>query len=482
MIDLSGQYALVERSTEILDLMPPCDITELNGYTLYSRCRLEVSTEASKTIVLLGDAIDFQNPLRSNEEILALGINEKNIFEYFKFVGGNYVVIIIEVDSILIFHDAGGVFKVFYTTQGGRKVVASDPRIIRHFTKCSVDPQGFEFYSHSRFQQKHIRLGNRTKYDNVRQLLPNHALNLSRLTTSRFYPLREIARLSVTDAKQHVRGLMENAVEGFGSRYKLACSITAGFDSRVVLAATRKMTEDIRYYTWTRKDPPEKDIDVAVAKKIALDHNLRYEIFSSPHFITKEYEEALTRRFEILDLTVTTKMLHVYQKLKAQKIALLVGFVSEVCKNYYGAFNITGPLDLAKAAHMPLVPYVVEYVEESYKGLSSASQASGIDIRDLAHWEQDITNFAAQRSFYISAEVNCFSLFNCRGLLEIILGTERQLRDKYNHPFYRALIKELWNGLEQYPINPDRKTTAIRIAKRLRLYDPYKRWSTSRGQ
>lgn len=106
------------------------------------------------------------------------------------------------------------------------------------------------------FKKNFIRLGNKTIYKNTFQLLPNHLLSLSDNVVKRYFPREEKEELNLESAIEKVHQYFTNIIEAALSRFELKCSITSGWDSRIVTSLTKGHYNSIEYYTF--KNPPYK--------------------------------------------------------------------------------------------------------------------------------------------------------------------------------------------------------------------------------
>lgn len=119
-----------------------------------------------------------------------------------------------------------------------------------------------------------------TGYRNVRRLLPNHGLSLRTWQALRHWPRpSDLAAgpMSVEDAAACVVERTRAAVDAIASRHALVLPLTAGHDSRLILACARRHARDVWLVT-TDGHPVTGAIDGSVARRLARRHGLAHEV------------------------------------------------------------------------------------------------------------------------------------------------------------------------------------------------------------
>ena len=153
---------------------------------------------------------------------------------------------------------------------------------------------------------------------------------------------------------------------------------------------------------------------------------------------------------------------------------LLVGFVSEVAKNYLESVTVKNGKDVVRAVHLPDNNYLEKYYQDWLDKNQNIITTYNYEILDFIHWEQDITNFAGQNTYYAHHYVRLFSIFNSREILKIMLSVPKEKRDGKSPIFFRYLIKNMWSELTDYPFNPTLKDKGILFMKKIKIYPFYK--------
>lgn len=119
--------------------------------------------------------------------------------------------------------------------------------------------------------------GTLTAHKGVRRLLPNHSLDLSTWRAERFWPrpgdldFERSPEDIVTDIALHLGNFVSRAA----SLHRVSIALTAGYDSRLILAAARDVRDRLSSFTMTGH-PVIRDakIAAAMAEKFGFQHRI----------------------------------------------------------------------------------------------------------------------------------------------------------------------------------------------------------------
>lgn len=474
----SNQYILIrDKTLSPIDgwLTLPID----NGHLYYAP---DLHCYKNENVTLLGFAIHVLHPEWDEQQIVeAFPSNESDILDYIDHLCGIHLIIVTIDDKTKVYHDAAAVMKIFCLKENKEwKAIASDPALLNLIQplKQVQSEESKAFYRSDFFRTSCIRLGSQTQYENIEQVLPNHCIELNTGHVHRFFPRKRINSLPIQDAIDRTHRFFSNIMATTNRKYNIKCSMTAGWDSRMVLAMTKEHHKDIEYYTFMHPSFTAKHEDVKIPKRISQSLSLDHEFVSKGIRLDPNSLDVIKSSYDLMKTEKVDIYLGGFPKYRDDKNVLLVGTISEICKNYYDNTEITDGVSLTKAAHFPVMSYTTTYFDKKIKELKALQDEFGYDHRDIGHWEQDITNFAAKRTQYLNAFVRTFSPFNCRIVLQTMLSTPRELRDKQQHEFYRLYLDKFYPELLQFPVNPSLKQRLIRLGKKAGIYGAYKKLST----
>lgn len=433
-------------------------------------------------ILLLGFAIHVLHPEWNEKEIVdAFPVEQNDVLDYIDHLCGIHLIIIQKDGITQCYNDAAGVMKMFCLREKEEFIaIASDPKVLEtSFTLTKDNSEESQlFYQSDFFLNTGIRLGSQTQFTNVEQVLPNHTISLENSRIMRYFPRQQKDDITTEKALENVQDYFANVISATHRRFTIKCSMTAGWDSRMVLAMTKDYHKDIQYYTFMLPSFSPKHEDVKIPKKMSKALGLNHEFSSKAIQLDEVSLKNLKGSFKLLETENIDTYLGGFAKYAEENNALLVGTVSEICKNYYDNVTINDGASFAKAAHFPVIPYTISYFEKKLTELEKLQEKFNYDLRDIAHWEQDITNFAAKRTLYLFSFVRAFSPFNARVILKTILSVPREMRDKQQHEFYRLYLEKFYPELLKFPVNPSLKQQLIRLGKKVGIYSTYKKLST----
>jgi hypothetical protein len=274
------------------------------------------------------------------------------------------------------------------------------------------------------------------------------------------------------DASEKLIPIFKNILIQIEKKHTIFTSITAGYDSRLLMSATKEFTEKIRYYTFKLPNKPENLTDYILPKKICSDLNLHYSSIKIDN-LNKDIIKEIKSIYDLPKLRPFQQYKNIFPKNKKPNI-LLVGFVSEVAKNYLEKVKVRNGKDVVRAVHSPDNKYLENYYQNWLDRNQQHIKKFEYEVLDFIHWEQDITNFAGQNTYYAHHYVNLFSIFNSREILKIMLAVQPKLRDGKNTIFFKYLIEKMWPELLNYPFNPTKKEKIILFMKKIKIYPIYK--------
>jgi asparagine synthetase B (glutamine-hydrolysing) len=98
------------------------------------------------------------------------------------------------------------------------------------------------------FRSESAWIGNETPYEGIMHLPPNHYLDITGNKVERFWPYAERSKTKLSDAADIMATLLKGTYEAAVKRYKLHQGLTSGWDTRVLLAASRQHVKEIKFY------------------------------------------------------------------------------------------------------------------------------------------------------------------------------------------------------------------------------------------
>jgi hypothetical protein len=271
-----GQFILTSDQT----ITPPQNwkITELPPYNLYSDLSLPLIEIVSQENYRLGWLIGY--PINTADSILiqdklALKLNDSSTLDFDAIesqlysLGGRFVAIISTASGSRLYLDPSGSLSAVYSSES--PTVASTPDLLLKTSQLSLHSQPFlETLKSAKSSSGTWYPCGFTPLENVKVLLPNHFLDLHSFQTKRHYPKNNIQPTATWTESENlateIAKYVANNIHAIANNYPLNLSLTAGKDSRMLLACSRHILHQLSFstvYTTT------EDVDFIIAEALA---------------------------------------------------------------------------------------------------------------------------------------------------------------------------------------------------------------------
>lgn len=423
---------------------------------------------------LLGDLFDYKNPFSNNTDLLSK-LNQSrtldNLFEKIEDFSGQYILIVKMNDELILFNDACAQSEIYYND-----VFSSFASQVRLLTEIitpedHTDKDAIDFYSSSIFKKKNHFVGNTTHIKNVFHLLSNHYIDLNNKKVVRFFPREKIITESTEKVAKEAATYLRGYLQSMQNRYNLALAVTGGYDSRVLFLAS--LETSAIYFVAQHDYMSDDHYDLWVPKKLTSLKERDFNIL-----IDKDEKKLVYSEDYLNSVDFPRK-----RKLSTRYSYLLGinGNLSEIARNTngYSKSGFSGS-DFSYLYESKSHPFPSRLYDEYIDRNKALYDSLGFNMIDMVHWEEQMSNWAAKaKSETKAAGRKVYSPFNSRGLLKLLLSTKRVHRDSHLNVLYDRLIFELCKGdkeIMKLPINPDKKQNIIRLLKRMKVYNLYRKY------
>lgn len=185
--------------------------------------------------------------------------------------------------------------------------------------------------------------GRGSPFTGVEHLLPNHLLDLTRGTVHRYWPDRDLPLLPLNNAVEVVAGTVRGIMASAATRFDLSISITAGVDSRLVLAASRDIANRVTYVTVRQLSMRDDHPDIAVPAALLSRLGLRHEVIRVTPFVGPGFASAFRASTPLAHSHYEADAAAIFSTYGGSKVAVN-GSVSEAIRNpRMGRPSIMGP-------------------------------------------------------------------------------------------------------------------------------------------
>jgi hypothetical protein len=459
-----------------------------HGLTLSTHPDLQVQAEAlgETSVTLLGFALDPFNPASTEQDIVRSLAKDASdvtkLIRHTKPLAGRWAIIYQNQEGTCLFTDPCGNRTVFYYPDGRDLWCGSQPEIIRANCRLSwnTDEKLLEFLMNPDLGRRESRwIGAQTLYQGCLHLMPNHYLDCGRLEQVRFYPTDPIPAGGLAAAVDAGKAILEGIFVAAARRHEILMPLTAGWDSRVLLAASRSVSNRIRYFVDRMGVLPEHHPDVRVPSLLSSRLGIDFEVRNSYRDLPGWFSSLLSANVTRAKMLPKTRMLWA-DFVSGEERLHIDGQAGEIPRERVEFrsrpdANTVSTAEIARFYHMGESAFAVQEIDAWRQGLSGLDDRTNLLM--LFDWEQRYGNWGAQHFEESAIAFDEFSPYSCRLWIETMLATPRPTRALPDFQIYRSLIESMWPEVLSVPINPRPRPRVVTmdtvaLRQRIRPYIP----------
>lgn len=426
----------------------------------------------SKQIVCLGHVLDPDDPASTNDEILRRIVSSMSSFHEFERstskLGGRYLMFVKLGCEERLYPDAGGTKSAFYVRQEETREqwIASQPQLL-------VDMLGVSLNSclAKDFFRSHVHNswpGELTPFNGVRQLLPNHFLEVRTGRVERFWPRTPIKHQDIETAVVVARQMLSGLIASALRRRRVAMTVTGGYDSRAILACAGAFRREVSLFTVGGPDVTFGD--VAIPRKLARRLGSELAVIpADPH--DRSFWATYQRNVAGMLWDTGSRLIYTFRRYGDDDWFILTGNVGEAARCFYYKNGLhpteATPERLAKICGYGGSPVASESFR---RWLSDVPEDTGVNLLDLLYWEHRMGNWLAMALTGSDTVCEILPMYNCRYLLETALGVDVELR-KAPYRLFVKICHEAAPVLIGVPFND---TLRDRVTKLATGYMPWR--------
>lgn len=292
-----------------------------------------------------------------------------------------------------------------------------------------------------------------TPRSGIDRLLPNHYLDLDCWQANRHWPGRALSEpTTVEEALGTIAHIVKRNVSAIAAHASTRLTLTAGKDSRMLLACSRDHAQEIEYLTVDIGDDGSQ-VDCEVAAQIAQTFGIRHTLLRSERLETADLDEWMSRighaTGEIRGSSCATTM----KKATSHDSALLKGNAGEIARGFYwfdddSEDSVIPPERLAFHCHCP--PYE-EVLSRARHWLETAPVADSLQLLDLFYIEQRLGCWAGVWTYAdCEAGFNIFPMCH-RAVIDEMLRLPTAYRRSGR--LMQDIIAREWPEMLRWPFN-----------------------------
>ena len=354
---------------------------------------------------------------------------------------GRWVVLVLTEQGIATWGDCCGLKQLFYYTGTGSFCIASQARYIAQIYGEKRDPTAQAYINQAETLDKEYSWPlDTTAYSNIKRLLPNHYMLGGKINRA---PLNK-----GEGSVQRAAMLIGNSLVAANKIASLAVTLTAGWDSRLVLSGCTHVDQYSLVtlkYDWMDTDHQDICVAQALAEKVGQKH---YLIDC----------ERVSDEFKIEYMNHSENG-HVYWLQMAQAIInggfsksfWVKGACNEIIRNSFGVlynWQVNAKV-ICKLFKLTATPFVTAAVEAWLPEAKKYCDENGIAVLDLFYWEHRMGSWLAECLNEADIASEMFTPFNSRAYLENGLAVEckKRISPDYNFFFFFLKKGELMNEI-----------------------------------
>jgi len=444
-------------------------LQQLNRSTV-SFCGLDVHHHASLavttahhgvvSILLIGYIIDPERPAFSDRDIIASLAHEcatkEQLFRCLQHLSGRFALVYNSSDDRIVVGDPCGCRRIYYSFTEGVVTSSLDlfwdafgmPRRVASPKQALVDLPAYEV-------AERAWIGTESFDDRLHLVLPNHYLDLKKESVQRI-PVDCSQLIDENDVCEYAAVTLKGSMAAIRNRFHVLQTLTAGFDTRTLLAASRDFAADTEFFVFASPDEDEKWPDVSIPLRLSRRLGLFLRVVR-PSAVREDF----VRLCDAAGVMPQPSRLHTAQYLhdhySRQNVVRLAGLPSDIMKStFYGYTrgSTTTEMLYAFSPYYRKSPFVEKQIAEWIAPASAFCREHSLQVLDLFYWEQRLGNWGALYAFEQDIAIEEFWPHGHRNMLLSVLKLDVSKRSKPDCRFHRDLVNHLWREAMLEPINP----------------------------
>ncbi|MDH3752667.1 MAG: hypothetical protein OEU32_02245 [Acidimicrobiia bacterium] len=456
-----------------------CTTTRFGAFDVLTHHRLPVTAARDRDVevLALGTLVDPDRPELDNAAIVSrlatTGRDPAGHRMSVRRLSGRFVILRSSRESCEAMADASALRQLFYCHRDGETDLTSSPRMYRDLVGGAVAPTSdvASFLgSPSHAATESAWFGDGSVDPRLHKLLPNHVLDLADGRVDRV-PLPPASGENPTTTAGR---LLSGTLEAIANRGQAVMPLTAGWDSRILLAAARPIADKVRFYVFAFDGMPADHPDLVVPRRLADALDLDFEVIRPDPLRTDFVERFRREHIDARMLPKTAAIQALYDLHHGTGHIHVTGNAGEIVRNFYGRLRVPLPRPLllrtlvAAAGYPRHDRYIRSELERWLVDALPYAAEQGVPILDLFYWEQRMGNWAAQGAFELDLAMEELAPLSSATLVAEALTVDVGARLPPDYDWCRDLVRGLWPEALGEPVNPGTamKRTVVARAKR----------------
>ena len=206
-------------------------------------------------------------------------------------LAGRWILLVEAGRERWLFNDPCGHRQVFYAEPPQPRWCATQPGLLAAILGLSMNRETARYYrTYRRRDPQYSWPGDTSPFPGIRRLQPNHLLDLRTGGVGRYWPEGDVAPRSFDEVVAENARLLKGIVEGASRRFGLSLGITAGRDTRTLLAASRAIRDRLYCFTSLSGHMDWRSSDIRLPSKLLAQFRLPHHVVVCPSHMDKRFE------------------------------------------------------------------------------------------------------------------------------------------------------------------------------------------------
>ena len=276
--------------------------------------------------------------------------------------------------------------------------------------------------------------------------------------------------MTLDEGIEKISHLLQGLIKAAHYRFDIVYGITAGIDSRLMLAASRELKDKVEGITVRQGRMNDDHQDLVIPEQLLGNLGLPYTIIYAQPYMTADFSKFFKDNVFFAHDIYGPDAEAILNHFSRSKF-IITGSGAEVARNgfrskidpeqkRYSAEN------LSRLQHFGDNKFALDHLNQWLEGLGDLKN---VHLLDLYAWEQSHGNWLASTQLeFDCAWHDILSPFNCRDVLITSFAVDEKYRSQPDeHRMFTMLIEKMWPELLQVPINPDKKQKYFSMRKKI---------------
>jgi len=426
------------------------------------------------SIVLLGYMLDPDRTLDTDADIISRLLSHVEAGETLEELirrtyplGGRWILIADSGRDCWLFNDPCGYRQVFHADGHPSGLwCASQPGLLAEILKLAPDRDALNFIrAYRRREPQYWWPGDTSPYTQVHHLQPNHYLDLETGSCHRYWPDSDLAMRPVGDVVSENSRLLQALIESAYHRFELALSITSGMDTRLLLAASRKICDLLYCFTLTYWDLNRSSPDIQIPSKLLPRLGLAHHILQCPPRMNPKFRKIYRRNVSTAHEAYGTIAEGLYDHYPPSRVSMKGTAMVAACAYFRYKLEHLRPAALRGKIDVDILAWLTDreekFAREAIDRWLSGVGETNVDTLELFYWEDREGNWQAMSQLELDIAQEVFVPFNCRRFLINTLSVPQSDRAPPTYALHEKLTQHLWPEVLSEPFNPPEDPTLI---------------------